>query len=562
MTFRNHNLARVALALAGLAIAATMLAPDGRGQAPPAAAAEGAGAVQGYPVAEGDVAQLAAQLSQRYANQPDVRIVGDPRTRQIVAVAPPEVQREIAAWIAENARPGAQPAAMPVPAPPVPTAAPNNAPSSGPVTKQTLDLKHVSPTQFEQQVLRIWGSRVAAKTSPEGEVTDFEFAAGTGSRLQVDHRLLQVTVQTPAATAQSWLRVLQAIDAPQAGGEQSEIVTLDRADPATIVRAVSLIRAAAAADLPPSVSPHRKQHIGQFVGMLFQPEAAAQPAPQPAPPAAPMPPADPPAAAADETEGKIGNVRIEIIEGLDQIIVIGKKKDVERVLKIIEEIEQQSQENRPAVEVYPLKQVDGEALATLIQTIYPDVFGARQGRVTITPLLKPNVLLLIGRKENIPPVIELIQKLDRPTPPNAQVRVFPLKHMSAIDAERTVRSFFVIRPGVTNDVRAGLGTRVLVIAEYRTNSLIVQAAPRDMLEVAKLIEQLDVEASASTQEVQVFKLKNALAEELAPVLQEAITGQGVPASNNSNNSSKPALPAERARPRRPRRRGGPRACNC
>ncbi|MDX1946340.1 MAG: secretin N-terminal domain-containing protein [Pirellulaceae bacterium] len=500
-------------------------------QAPPAEASSGA--VQAYPIAAGDVAQLAAQLAERYARMPEVRIVGDARTRQIVVVAPAETQREIATWIADSARAGgpalapanAAPATLPV----APAAAGSPALSAGPLTTQSFVLKNIAPQQLVGEVLRIWGTRIVATASVDGDATDLEFPPDTQARVRVEQRGRKVTLQTPEKTAKAWLRVLSTLDAPPRAAEQSQVVALDRADPATIVRAVSLIRAAAGGDEIDPLLAHRKGHIGQFVSMIFQPEGGAQPAPLP--PAAPMPPpaAEPmPPAAEEEDTGKIGNVRIEIIEGLDQIIVIGKKKDVDRVLKIIAEIEQQSQENRPAVEIYALKHVDGEALGALITTIYPDVFGARQGRVTVTPLLKPNALLLIGRAENLPPVIELIQKLDRPTPPNSQVRVFNLKHMSSIDAERTVRSFFVVRPGVTNDPRLGLGTRVLVIADFRSNSLIVQAAPRDMLEVAKLIEQLDVETAASTQEVKVFKLKNALAEELAPVLQEAITGIGAP----------------------------------
>src|SRR5207248_3142322 len=102
-------------------------------------------------------------------------------------------------------------------------------------------------------------------------------------------------------------------------------------------------------------------------------------------------------------------------------------------------------------------------------------------------------------------------------------KVFRLKNMSSIDAERTVRGFFVNRPTTDQTYRVGLGTRALVIADYRANSLLVQAAPRDMVDIAKLIESLDVPSSTITNEVRVFKLKNSIAETLGPVLEEAIT---------------------------------------
>ena len=64
-----------------------------------------------------------------------------------------------------------------------------------------------------------------------------------------------------------------------------------------------------------------------------------------------------------------------------------------------------------------------------------------------------------------------------------------------------------------------------MIADYRTNSLIVRASARDLEEIDLLIKKIDVPTSAAVNELRVFTLRNSLAEELAPVLQNAITGQ-------------------------------------
>ena len=47
--------------------------------------------------------------------------------------------------------------------------------------------------------------------------------------------------------------------------------------------------------------------------------------------------------------------------------------------------------------------------------------------MSITALIKPNSLLLIGRKESVERVIKLIQQLDVPVPPEAQFQIFHLK---------------------------------------------------------------------------------------------------------------------------------------
>src|SRR5205809_1147233 len=215
-----------------------------------------------------------------------------------------------------------------------------------------------------------------------------------------------------------------------------------------------------------------------------------------------------------EAIARINNVQIEILD--DVIVVRGRREDVERVLQIIEQIEQQSLQFKPEIELYHLKHIDSFALNDMITQVYTAAF-TRQGLVTIVPLQRPNAVLLIGRKENIPSIVELISKLDLPAPTDAEFKIFRLQNMSAIDAERTVRGFFVTRPPTVQDLRPGLGTRALVIADYRSNSLLVQAAPRDMIEVTKLIQSLDVPESTITYEVRVFKLRNSIAETLAPV---------------------------------------------
>ena len=142
----------------------------------------------------------------------------------------------------------------------------------------------------------------------------------------------------------------------------------------------------------------------------------------------------------EEDTGAIGPVRIEFIESLGVFIVSGNKRDVERVTKIIEEIEGSVRDTQPEINVYLLKHVNNIALSELIAQIYTTVFGSWQSPVSITPLDKPNALLLIGREESVDSVISLIEKLDQPVAPSTQLKVFRLKPVSAIDAERQLHT--------------------------------------------------------------------------------------------------------------------------
>ena len=151
-------------------------------------------------------------------------------------------------------------------------------------------------------------------------------------------------------------------------------------------------------------------------------------------------------------------MQIEYIEGLDAMVIRGHKRDVERVKKIIAEIESSSVETQPAVEILHLRFVGSQVLATLVTTVYNDILSTRQGRVNIQALVKPNALLLIGRPESVETVKGLIAKLDQPAKPESQFEVFPLKHISAVDAQQTIQSFFVDKLGQTQQ-QAGLKPR-------------------------------------------------------------------------------------------------------
>ncbi|MDB5334810.1 MAG: type and secretion system protein, partial [Planctomycetaceae bacterium] len=68
----------------------------------------------------------------------------------------------------------------------------------------------------------------------------------------------------------------------------------------------------------------------------------------------------------------------------------------------------------------------------------------------------------------------------------------------------------------------GLGARVLAVADVRTNSVLVHARPSDLTEVAALVKELDQGTTAAVSQMKIFPLRNAVAIELADVLQQTI----------------------------------------
>ena len=321
---------------------------------------------------------------------------------------------------------------------------------------------------LEQGLKLVSAGQLQVAEDSNGAVATFALPATSGSErvLQVDRLRERVLFYGTPTQIQMWQRAVTALDQPRDdNGDAMHVVPVRNADPERLRLAVATLRGetgdtdeATAVNGPP-------QWGGRLVTRIFQENNQAGGA-QP-------PPGGTPADMAAELGGLIGSVQIEYLEGLDVILLRGRPADVARVQQIIADIERISQITQPVVEVYHLQHVNGAVLATLLNELYEEeeFLSARQGHVSIRALVDPNALLLIGREESVAVVKNLILQLDKPAPPASQFQVFRLKHVSALDAETTIRDFFVTRPPDT-EPRTGIGIQVQVLADYRSNSLI------------------------------------------------------------------------------------------
>lgn len=484
---------------------------------------------------------ISTRLNLRYHGEVGVSITGDDRDGgAILVMAPPSLHDRIAA----DAKALIQ------------RMAPEFT-SGGKPTSMTVHLIHISWREAEDMLRAMSGGNTPVTTSRNGERASFQIRLGENTaptQIDVDRRSNQITITTAPAALSLWQTVFSAIDSKtRFRDERLHVYRLVNAEVAPVQRAIRLLRnldrkvSAAAEPVyhPPSKPGKTVMRTAGFRTAAFQQnetqngqgqndeELNQQEQPTPSADVAPSDGED------DDGGGVIGDTDIQIVPESGLIIIKGAKQDVERIKKVIAEIEAQAKVTQPEVEVRQLQHADSNAVATLLSQLYEDVLSARQGDVSITSLDAPNALLLIGRAEAIKAVIELVDKIDQPIPATDRLRVFRLKHASATDAETTIRDFFTNQPGEDSEPRPGLGNRVRISADFRTNSLIVAAAPRDMSEVTRLVEQLDVQQADSSSQIRIFPLRNARAEELTPVLQDAITAEpeNVPNDTTPKSSS-------------------------
>lgn len=81
------------------------------------------------------------------------------------------------------------------------------------------------------------------------------------------------------------------------------------------------------------------------------------------------------------------------------------------------------------------------------------------------------------------------------------------------------------------------GARVRVIADNRTNRILIKGDPSTRKRIRQMIETLDIPAADRLGGLKVFRLKYASAKNLSEILQGLVSGQNASTSSNTSNST-------------------------
>ena len=137
---------------------------------------------------------------------------------------------------------------------------------------------------------------------------------------------------------------------------------------------------------------------------------------------------------------------------------------------------------------------------------------------SITPDTSNNTLVITDYVDNLRRLSRIIATLD--TPANATLEVVHLVHAIAMDMAATINRLLDSTTAASTDPN-----RVLVLADARTNTLIIRAPNAARADLARtLIAKLD-QPTAQPGNVHVVYLRNAEATKLAQVLRAVVTSE-------------------------------------
>lgn len=159
--------------------------------------------------------------------------------------------------------------------------------------------------------------------------------------------------------------------------------------------------------------------------------------------------------------------------------------------------------------VIPLKYAPASELMTMLKSM--------NSKAKIIAHKESNLLIISDRVKNVERMVSIINRIDKKS--DSSIEMITLKHANASDIAATVET--LLDTGNTT-----LVGKTKIVADERTNSVIINASPALKLRIQTLIAQLDTPLDTNSQS-QVIKLKYSEADALVPILETL--------ANKSNN---------------------------
>ncbi|MFO0851444.1 MAG: secretin N-terminal domain-containing protein [Gemmataceae bacterium] len=281
---------------------------------------------------------------------------------------------------------------------------------------------------------------------------------------------------------------------------------------------------------------------------LQPPGTAPQPRPAGQPPAAT---ADAPAPSADVSAVPLDDLGVIVLRGDPQVLAELEKfiADLQKTIEQTAQIE---------IKYIPVEKGDATEIVNLLNQFYSRLpvtangFGAVQpgrplgfggvgfggglggfggaafgaagqqqsaGSLLLFPLPRFNTILVAAPKSQLPSVEAQIKEFDRDNSPALTPVTYKLKKAPARIVALQLQNLYNTRfPGT-----ALAQNQVRVTADVSSNTVLVQASSADQKDIAQIIKFLDESTSDAVAQVEVIQLRNAPADEIAAVLNQALS---------------------------------------
>ncbi|MBW2114617.1 MAG: type II secretion system secretin GspD [Deltaproteobacteria bacterium] len=181
-----------------------------------------------------------------------------------------------------------------------------------------------------------------------------------------------------------------------------------------------------------------------------------------------------------------------------------------KALETLREREARFPEDKVITQLIPLEYADAAGLAKLLRPLIP-----KAGLMISYP--ETNTLIIIDVLSNINRLISIINELDIPWD-EEEINVFALEYARAEKLAPKLLNIFQKRKRVGK--KTVITDTVKIIPDERTNSLVVLATAQTTSTIETLIQKLDIKQTRPRENIHIYFLQHAVAEDIAKVLLE------------------------------------------
>lgn len=163
--------------------------------------------------------------------------------------------------------------------------------------------------------------------------------------------------------------------------------------------------------------------------------------------------------------------------------------------------------------ILPLQNAAPRTVAQVINQVLIGNDPGRRGKLNVSADDEAGMLVVRAEPELLAEVRELADQLDSASVEGAPIRTIKLETADAPTVAQAIQSFMRDRAQAAGRGRRGQ-TRVNVVGERRSGTLIVAASDEDFVQVQELAAALDTPAAARDLRVQIVRVENGRAQDL------------------------------------------------
>ncbi len=209
------------------------------------------------------------------------------------------------------------------------------------------------------------------------------------------------------------------------------------------------------------------------------------------------------------------------------LVVEAAEKTFERVSDVVKKIDDTETSAQSVIQTVHLKKGRADNLAEAINAALTNRVGtALAKRVSVTPVLGANSLLINGPTNAVEDVMKIVRELDTESEAgDIEVRIYKLENGAAKEVSGILEDLLQNVSRYQARTRTGRFIQANVSIDARANSLIIAGTPAHFAVVEKILPTLDKQPERSDRDVQFIWLRKAKAYDVVSKVEAVFDGR-------------------------------------